>query len=104
VGQSAVLRQVLRLIETVATGDRPCSAGRDGTGKELIARAIHNRSRRKERNFVKLNCAAIPRVCWKVNCSGMSEEPSRARIAQKVGRLELADRGSLFLDEIGDIP
>jgi formate hydrogenlyase transcriptional activator len=59
VGQSASLRQVLLLVETVATGDSTVLLGETGTGKELIARAIHNRSRRNERNFVKLNCAAI---------------------------------------------
>ncbi len=105
VGQSAVLRQVLRLIETVATGDSTVLLlGETGTGKELIARAIHNRSRRKERNFVKLNCAAIPTGLLESELFGHERGAFTGAIAQKIGRLELADRGSLFLDEIGDIP
>src|SRR5258708_4308925 len=105
VGHSAGLRQVLRLIETVATGDSTVLLlGETGTGKELIARAIHNRSRRKERNFVKLNCAAIPTGLLESELFGHERGAFTGAIAQKVGRLELADRGSLFLDEIGDIP
>jgi formate hydrogenlyase transcriptional activator len=105
VGQSSALRQVLRLIETVATGDSTVLLlGETGTGKELIARAIHNRSRRKERNFVKLNCAAIPTGLLESELFGHERGAFTGAIAQKVGRLELADRGSLFLDEIGDIP
>jgi formate hydrogenlyase transcriptional activator len=105
VGHSSVLRQVLRLIETVATGDSTVLLlGETGTGKELIARAIHNRSRRKDRNFVKLNCAAIPTGLLESELFGHERGAFTGAIAQKVGRLELADRGSLFLDEIGDIP
>jgi formate hydrogenlyase transcriptional activator len=105
VGQSPALRQVLRLIETVATGDSTVLLlGETGTGKELIARAIHNRSRRKERNFVKLNCAAIPTGLLESELFGHERGAFTGAIAQKVGRLECADRGSLFLDEIGDIP
>jgi formate hydrogenlyase transcriptional activator len=105
VGQSAALRQVLRLIDTVATGDSTVLLlGETGTGKELVARAIHNRSRRKERNFVKLNCAAIPTGLLESELFGHERGAFTGAIAQKVGRLELADRGSLFLDEIGDIP
>jgi formate hydrogenlyase transcriptional activator len=105
VGQSSALRQVLRLIETVATGDSTVLLlGETGTGKELIARAIHNRSRRKERNFVKLNCAAIPTGLLESELFGHERGAFTGAIAQKVGRLECADRGSLFLDEIGDIP
>jgi formate hydrogenlyase transcriptional activator len=105
VGQSSALRQVLRLIETVATGDSTVLLlGETGTGKELLARAIHNRSRRKERNFVKLNCAAIPTGLLESELFGHERGAFTGAIAQKVGRLELADRGSLFLDEIGDIP
>ena len=105
VGQSPVLRQVLRLIETVATGDSTVLLlGETGTGKELIARAIHNRSVRKERNFVKLNCAAIPTGLLESELFGHERGAFTGAIAQKVGRVELADRGSLFLDEIGDIP
>jgi formate hydrogenlyase transcriptional activator len=105
VGQSSALRQVLRLIDTVATGDSTVLLlGETGTGKELIARAIHNRSRRKERNFVKLNCAAIPTGLLESELFGHERGAFTGAIAQKVGRLECADRGSLFLDEIGDIP
>jgi formate hydrogenlyase transcriptional activator len=105
VGQSSALRQVLRLIEAVATGDSTVLLlGETGTGKELIARAIHNRSRRKERNFVKLNCAAIPTGLLESELFGHERGAFTGAIAQKVGRLECADRGSLFLDEIGDIP
>jgi formate hydrogenlyase transcriptional activator len=105
VGQSASLRQVLRLIETVATGDSTVLLlGETGTGKELIARAIHNGSPRKERNFVKLNCAAIPTGLLESELFGHERGAFTGAIAQKVGRVELADRGSLFLDEIGDIP
>jgi formate hydrogenlyase transcriptional activator len=105
VGQSSALRQVLRLIETVAPGDSTVLLlGETGTGKELMARAIHNRSRRKERNFVKLNCAAIPTGLLESELFGHERGAFTGAIAQKVGRLECADRGSLFLDEIGDIP
>src|ERR1700682_4092538 len=105
VGHSAGLRQVLRLIETVATGDSTVLLlGETGTGKELIARAVHNRSRRNERHFVKLNCAAIPTGLLESELFGHERGAFTGAIAQKVGRLELADRGSLFLDEIGDIP
>src|ERR1700675_4132620 len=105
VGHSAGLRQVLRLIETVATGDSTVLLlGETGTGKELIARAVHNRSRREERNFVKFNCAAIPTGLVESELFGHERGAFTGAIAQKVGRLELADRGSLFLDEVGDIP
>jgi formate hydrogenlyase transcriptional activator len=105
VGHSSALRQVLRLIETVATGDSTVLLlGETGTGKELIARAIHNRSSRKDRNLVKLNCAAIPTGLLESELFGHERGAFTGAIAQKVGRVELADRGSLFLDEIGDIP
>jgi len=105
VGRSSTLRQVLRLIETVATGDSTVLLlGETGTGKELVARAIHNRSPRKERNFVKLNCAAIPTGLLESELFGHERGAFTGAIGQKIGRLELADQGSLFLDEIGDIP
>jgi len=105
VGQSPSLRQVLRLVETVAAGDSTVLLlGETGTGKELIARAIHKSSRRNERNFVKLNCAAIPTGLLESELFGHERGAFTGAIAQKVGRLELADKGSLFLDEIGDIP
>src|SRR5260370_29577975 len=104
-GQGSARRRVLNLVETVAPSDSTVlRLGETGTGKELIARAIHNRSRRKERNFVKLNCAAIPTGLLESELFGHERGAFTGAIAQKVGRLELADRGSLFLDEIGDIP
>jgi formate hydrogenlyase transcriptional activator len=78
--------------------------GETGTGKELIARAIHDRSRRKERTLVKLNCAAIPSGLLESELFGHERGAFTGAIAQKIGRLELADQGSLFLDEVGDIP
>src|SRR6202451_4201484 len=105
VGQSSALRHVLDLVETVAPSDSTVLLlGETGTGKELIARAIHERSRRKERTFVKLNCAAIPTGLLKSELFGHERGAFTGAIAQKVGRLELADQGSLFLDEVGDIP
>src|SRR5580700_5067245 len=78
--------------------------GETGTGKELIARAIHERSRRKNRTFVKLNCAAIPTGLLESELFGHEKGAFTGAITQKIGRLELADQGSLFLDEVGDIP
>jgi formate hydrogenlyase transcriptional activator len=105
VGRSSTLRQLLELVKTVAPIDSTVLLlGETGTGKQLIARAIHNRSRRKERNFVKLNCAAIPTGLLESELFGHERGAFTGAIAQKVGRLECADRGSLFLDEIGDIP
>src|SRR5246127_5867 len=105
VGHSAALREVLQLVETVAKGSSTVLLlGETGTGKELVARAIHNRSRRRERAFVKLNCAAIPGGLLESELFGHERGAFTGAIAQKIGRLELSDRGSLFLDEIGDIP
>src|SRR6202045_2830742 len=105
VGQSSALRHVLSLVETVAPSDSTVLLlGETGTGKELIARAIHERSRRKERTFVKLNCAAIPTGLLESELFGHERGAFTGAIAQKIGRLELADQGSLFLDEVGDIP
>jgi formate hydrogenlyase transcriptional activator len=105
VGQSSALRHVLNLVEIVASSDSTVLLlGETGTGKELIARAIHERSRRKERALVKLNCAAIPTGLLESELFGHERGAFTGAIAQKVGRLELADRGTLFLDEVGDIP
>jgi len=105
VGESSALRQVLQLVETVATSDSSVLLlGETGTGKELIARAIHDRSRRKERTFVKLNCAAIPTGLLESELFGHERGAFTGAITQKIGRLELADQGTLFLDEVGDIP
>lgn len=105
VGNSLALRHVLELVETVAPNDSTVLLlGETGTGKELIARAIHDRSRRKDRTFVKMNCAAIPTGLLESELFGHEKGAFTGAIAQKVGRLELADRGTLFLDEVGDIP
>ena len=105
VGQSSGLRHVLNLVETVAPSDSTVLLlGETGTGKELIARAIHDRSRRKHRTLVKLNCAAIPTGLLESELFGHERGAFTGAISQKVGRLELADEGTLFLDEIGDIP
>ena len=105
VGQSSALRHVLQLVETVAPSDSTVLLlGETGTGKELIARAIHDRSRRKDRTFVKLNCAAIPTGLLESELFGHERGAFTGAITQKIGRLELADQGSLFLDEVGDIP
>jgi formate hydrogenlyase transcriptional activator len=105
VGQSLALREVLQLVETVATSDSTVLLlGETGAGKELIARAIHDRSRQKERTFVKLNCAAIPSGLLESELFGHERGAFTGAITQKIGRLELADQGTLFLDEVGDIP
>src|SRR2546429_2931629 len=105
VGSSAALKHVLQMVETVAPNDSTVLLlGETGTGKELIARAIHDRSRRKERTFVKLNCAAIPTGLLESELFGHEKGAFTGAISQKVGRMELADQGTLFLDEVGDIP
>ena len=105
IGTSDTLKQVLQLVETVAPSDSTVLLlGETGTGKELIARAIHERSRRRERTFVKLNCAAIPTGLLESELFGHEKGAFTGAISQKVGRMELADQGTLFLDEVGDIP
>ncbi len=105
VGQSSALRHVLNLVETVAPSDSTVLLlGETGTGKELIARAIHDRSRRKDRTLVRLNCAAIPTGLLESELFGHEKGAFTGAISQKIGRLELADQGTLFLDEVGDIP
>jgi formate hydrogenlyase transcriptional activator len=92
-------------VETVASSDSTVLLlGETGTGKELIARAIHERSRRKDRTFVKLNCAAIPTGLLESELFGHEKGAFTGAITQKLGRMELADQGTLFLDEVGDIP
>jgi formate hydrogenlyase transcriptional activator len=105
VGNSPALRQVLGLVETVATSDSTVLLlGETGTGKELVARGIHEHSRRKQRIFVKVNCAAIPTGLLESELFGHEKGAFTGAISQKIGRLELADGGTLFLDEVGDIP
>ena len=105
VGQSPSLREVLQLVEMVAPSDSTVLLlGETGTGKELLAHAIHNRSRRYKQAFVKLNCAAIPSGLLESELFGHERGAFTGAITQKIGRLELADLGTLFLDEIGDIP
>ena len=105
VGQSTALRHVLQLVETVGPSDSTVLLlGETGTGKELIARAIHERSRRSGRTLVKLNCAAIPTGLLESELFGHEKGAFTGAVSQKVGRLELADKGTLFLDEVGDIP
>src|SRR5258708_7886949 len=105
VGASKALREVLDLVRTVApTGSTALIEGETGTGKELIARAIHEHSTRRDRPFVKLNCAAIPLGLLESELFGHERGAFTGAVARKVGRFEAADRGTLFLDEIGDIP
>src|ERR1700691_4753747 len=104
IGKSSVLRGLLQMVETVAGGDSTVLLlGETGTGKELIARAIHSHSPRNARPFVKLNCAAIPTGLLESELFGHERGSFTGAIAQKIGRIELAHQGSLFLDEIGDI-
>ena len=105
VGESTGLRQVLRDIEMVApTQATVLIEGETGTGKELLARAIHRLSPRKERTFIKLNCAAIPAGLLESELFGHEKGAFTGAIARKMGRLELAHEGTLFLDEVGDLP
>jgi formate hydrogenlyase transcriptional activator len=105
VGDSQSLKRVLRAVETVAPTDSTVLIqGESGTGKELIARAIHNLSGRRQRTFVKVNCAAIPTGLIESELFGHEKGAFTGAISQKIGRFELADKGTLFLDEIGDIP
>ncbi len=105
VGDSPALKQVLDQAATVA----PCDAtvlilGETGTGKELIARALHRLSRRKDGAFIKLNCAAIPTGLLESELFGHEKGAFTGAVSQKIGRLELADEGTLFLDEVGEVP
>ena len=105
VGSSPALIDVLEMLRIVAPTDSTVLIeGETGTGKELIARAIHARSRRRDRAFVKLNCAAIPASLLESELFGYERGAFTGALTRKVGRFELADRGTLFLDEIGDMP
>ncbi len=105
VGKSEALRRVLQQVETVAPTDSTVLIyGETGTGKELIARAVHNLSARQSGGFVKLNCAAIPTGLLESELFGHERGAFTGAIAQRVGRFELANRGTMFLDEIGEVP
>jgi formate hydrogenlyase transcriptional activator len=105
VGESPALKTALRMVSVVAPTDSSVLIqGETGTGKELVARAIHRLSSRSEKAFVKLNCAAIPLGLLESELFGHEKGAFTGAIAQKAGRFELADKGTLFLDEVGDIP
>jgi transcriptional regulator with GAF, ATPase, and Fis domain len=105
VGQSPALREVLQQVVIVAgTDSTVLIEGETGTGKELIAHALHNASQRCGRAFIKLNCAALPFDLLESELFGHEKGAFTGAIAQKIGRFEMADKGTLFLDEIGDIP
>lgn len=105
IGQSAALHSVLKQVETVApTNSTVLIYGETGTGKELIARAIHDRSDRRMNTFVKLNCAAIPTGLLESELFGHEKGAFTGAVTQRIGRFELANKGTVFLDEIGEIP
>ena len=105
VGNSAALKKVQEEAMTVASSDATVLIlGETGTGKELIARAIHRLSLRRDRAFIKVNCAAIPTGLLESELFGHEKGAFTGAVSQKIGRMELADRGTLFLDEVGDIP
>jgi formate hydrogenlyase transcriptional activator len=105
VGESSALKRVLSQAETVAPADSTVLIlGETGTGKELVARAIHSLSRRRDHTFVKVNCAAIPTGLLESELFGHERGAFTGAISQKIGRFELAHQGTLFLDEVGDIP
>jgi len=105
VGESPALKRALAQVELAApAGTAVLLLGETGTGKELFARAIHNLSPRRDRTFVKINCAAIPSGLLESELFGHERGAFTGAISQKIGRFELADRGTLFLDEVGDLP
>jgi formate hydrogenlyase transcriptional activator len=105
VGESRALKLLLKEIQTVAATDSTVLIlGETGSGKELVARALHNRSNRRERTLVKINCAAIPTGLLESELFGHERGAFTGAIATKIGRFELADRGTIFLDEVGEIP
>jgi formate hydrogenlyase transcriptional activator len=105
IGESAELKHVLAQSRTVAPiGSTVLILGETGTGKELIARAIHRMSRRRDANFIKVNCASIPTGLLESELFGHEKGAFTGAVSKKIGRMELADKGTLFLDEVGDIP
>jgi formate hydrogenlyase transcriptional activator len=105
IGNSPILRRVLRQVEAVApTGSTVLIHGETGTGKELIARAVHNLSQRHANSFVKLNCAAIPTGLLESELFGHERGAFTGAVTQRIGRFELANHGTIFLDEVGEIP
>src|SRR5258705_607399 len=105
IGARRALREVLNLVRTVALTDSTVLIeGETGTGKELVARAIHEHSTRRDHRFAKLNCAAIPMGLLESELFGHERGAFTGAVTRKVGRFEVADRGTIFLDEIGDIP
>jgi formate hydrogenlyase transcriptional activator len=105
IGDSPALKKALEPVPIVADSDATVLIlGETGTGKELVARAIHRMSRRKERNFIKVNCAAIPTGLLESELFGHEKGAFTGAVSQKIGRMELADHGTLFLDEVGEIP
>src|SRR5580658_7494383 len=105
IGNSHALERVLEQVKHVAPTDSTVLIqGETGTGKELIAHAIHSASSRRGRPFVKLNCAAIPLDLLESELFGHEKGAFTGAIGQRIGRFQLADKGTLFLDEIGDIP
>ena len=105
IGQSPALREVLTNVRVVAPTDSTVLLlGETGTGKELVARSVHALSARRDKNFIKLNCAAVPSGLLESELFGHEKGAFTGAISQKVGRIELADKGTLFLDEIGELP
>src|SRR5262249_30085333 len=105
VGSSDAMRKVLEEVTTVADTDSTVLIqGETGTGKELIAHAIHRLSRRQDGPFIKLNCAALPSGLLESELFGHEKGAFTGALAQRIGRFELANKGTLFLDEIGDVP
>ena len=105
IGESAELKHVLAQARTVAPSDSTVLIlGETGTGKELIARAIHRMSKRKDSSFIKVNCASIPTGLLESELFGHEKGAFTGAVSKKIGRMELADKGTLFLDEVGDIP
>ena len=105
VGRSAALKRILGQVEVVApTNATVLILGETGTGKELVARAVHRMSPRRDRPFITLNCAAIPTGLLESELFGYERGAFTGALSQKIGRFEMAHRGTLFLDEVGDIP